>query len=574
MSPLNNPKPTLTHQQTSILTTDASLSDGRVSPPSQPYSVTDNDASQQLFFVTSYSDFDKLAHGPRGHAAKYTLRVYGFDAAGSSLVLLHVAGEGSNVINPAFSRFHPRLNVVYTCTEDIEQNGQILAYQILADGSLTQIGSVDAGGTSTCYLTIDREQRHLIAVNYWDSSLAVIPLSREDGTFIGGIKNIYDPRQGQAMRAMAKKHGGVNHSNNDQSTIAQRQVDPHSHALVLDPFEGCVAYVPDLGKDLVREFWYDRESGRIGCELNALPSGLCTGKPDGPRYFEFHPKFNVAYVVNELSSTVAVFRVDRELLSEIAHAAKKKLPMDKFKGRSTLKLIQSIKTVPSAFPTEMNTCGRMCVHQSGRFVIVSNRGHESITIFRVKQCNGGSGKAAKGTLAQVGFFHTRGETPRHFQFDASGQFLIVANQDSDTIAVFSFNLNSGEIKYTGNEYRVPSPNFICSCPIADRYSEEEDNDVRVEVGNGNLLPIGHTNVDTVVSNTIPATVEFDSAQKNALDLQLELEHARKEIDELKKQISVLSTPNTSPETTLTTDEAHDLKGFLAHQLKVAKPEGA
>lgn len=109
--------------------------------------------------------------------------------------------------------------------------------------------------------------------------------------------------------------------------------------------------------------------------------------------------------------------------------------------------------------------------------------------------------------------------------------------------------------------------------MADRYSEEEDNDVRIEVANGNLLPI-ERNVDTVVNNTIPDTVEFDSAQKNALDLQLELEHARKEIDELKKQISVLSTPNTSPETTLTTDEAHDLKGFLAHQLKVTKPEGA
>jgi len=57
----------------------------------------------------------------------------------------------------------------------------------------------------------------------------------------------------------------------------------------------------------------------------------------------------------------------------------------------------------------------------------------------------------RGTLAQVGFFHTRGETPRHFQFDHSGQFLIVANQDSDSIAVFSFNLSSGEIKYSGNE---------------------------------------------------------------------------------------------------------------------------
>ena len=62
---------------------------------------------QQLFFVTSYSDFDKLAHGPRGHGAKHTLRVYKFQTDGS-LILLHISGERSQVINPAFSRFHPR----------------------------------------------------------------------------------------------------------------------------------------------------------------------------------------------------------------------------------------------------------------------------------------------------------------------------------------------------------------------------------------------------------------------------------------------------------------------------------
>ena len=200
-----------------------------------------------------------------------------------------------------------RLNVVYTCTEDIEANGMIYAYEIHSDGSLTEIGAVDAGGTSTCYLTISSDQRHLIAVNYWDSSLVVIPLSKETGEFTGEIQSIYDPRDGKAMIAAAKKDGGVNHSNNDESTVAQRQVDPHSHALVLDPIEGCVAYVPDLGKDLIREFWYNKQEGKIGGELNVLPSGLCTGKPDGPRYFEFHPKFNIAYVVNELSSTVSCF---------------------------------------------------------------------------------------------------------------------------------------------------------------------------------------------------------------------------------------------------------------------------
>jgi 6-phosphogluconolactonase len=367
------------------------------------------------------------------------------------------------VISPSFvfsASFHfpsfysLRLNVVYTCTEDIEESGQILAYEVHNDGSLTEMCRIDAGGTSTCYLTIDREHRHLLAVNYWDSTLVVIPLSRETGEFAGPIQNVYDPKAGKKMIAAAKKNGGVNHSNNDSSTIAMRQVDPHSHALVLDPFEGCVAYVPDLGKDLIREIFYDNRKGVLGCEFNVLPSGMSTGMPDGPRYIDFHPSLNVAYVVNELSSTIAVFSVDRGLLGEISRAEKLGLPMDTFSGRSTLRLIQSIKTVPSAFPITMNTCGRICVHQSGRFVIVSNRGHESITIFRVKQsCGGGGnkGRAVRGTLTQVGFFHTRGETPRHFQFDHSGQFLIVANQDSDTIAVFSFNLTSGEIKYTGHE---------------------------------------------------------------------------------------------------------------------------
>lgn len=136
--------------------------------------------------------------------------------------------------------------------------------------------------------------------------------------------------------------------------------------------------------------------------------------------------------------------------------------LDLTSSQSTLALIQSIKTVPDAFPTEMNTCGRVNVHPSGKFVIVSNRGHESIAIFRVYK----KGQAA-GHLRQVGFYHTYGETPRHFQFDASGQYLIVANQDSNSITVFNFNLSSGDIKFTGNKYRVPSPNFVCKCVLND-----------------------------------------------------------------------------------------------------------
>lgn len=425
------------------------------------------DDDDQLFFVTSYSDFDILAHGPRGTEAQNSLYVYQFYPSDGSLVLLNVQGDASIIKNPAFSRHHPRLNVVYTCTEDCHENGKIIAYKLKSDGKLEQFGEpVDAGGTSTCYLTIDKAHCNLLAVNYWNSTLVVIPIDPDTGELSKeGVKNTYDPNQGMQMIASAKLDGGVNHSYNDETTISARQADPHSHALVLDPFVGRVAYVPDLGKDLVREFYYDAFEGKIAIELNVMPSGLCTGKPDGPRYFEFHPQYNIAYVVNELSSTVAVFEVDRELLNQIYTASKNGEDMNRFKGRSTLRLVQSIKTIPRAFPTTMNTCGRMCVHKSGRFVVVSNRGHQSITVFRVK--NKGS---KRGELQTVGCFHTRGETPRHFQFDNSGQYLLVANQDSNSIAVFNFNLSNGQLKYSGNEYRVPSPNFVCCCPT---HAEDE-----------------------------------------------------------------------------------------------------
>lgn len=196
--------------------------------------------------------------------------------------------------------------------------------------------------------------------------------------------------------------------------------------------------------------------------------------------------------------------------------------MDQFKGRSTLTLIQSISTTPSAFPTDMNTCGRICVHKSGRFVIVSNRGHESIAIFRVR-----SKGCQRGKLQSVGYFHTRGETPRHFQFDSSGQYLIVANQDTDSLAVFTFNLSTGEIKYTGNEYRIPSPNFVCCCPL-------RDNEVIAS-------PVERvTEVDfRVTDDSDVESEESTIPTEDSKTLKRELIKAQRELQELKQKLASL-----------------------------------
>lgn len=481
----------------------------------------------QLFFVTSYSNFDKLAHEPRGIEAKHSLHIYRFHPHDGSMLLLNKCGPASEVPNPAFSICHPRLNVVYTCSEDIVNNGKIFAYALGESGELKPHGEpVDAGGTSTCYLTIDRAGRNMLAVNYWDSTLAVIPLDQESGMLLGPAKSLYDPKAGQKVVAAGRVAGGVNHSNNDESTIKMRQADPHSHALVLDPYVGTIAYVPCLGKDVIREFFYNREEGRIEMELNTLPSGLRSGMPDGPRYFEFHPNFNIAYCINELSATVTVFEVDRPLLYEMAQASADGQNMNRYKGKTTLRLIQSIKTIPNAFPTSMNTCGRICVHKSGRFVLVSNRGHQSIAIFKVFQKG-----PKRGELKTVGYFHTRGETPRHFNFDASGQYLLVANQDTNSVAIFNFNLSSGEIKYTGNEYRVPSPNFVCCCPLSGNVDESRylDSAVGSEVRIVDDNSIG-TDSDSATTNVISPSKE---------DLMNELFRARQEIAALKEELSAL-----------------------------------
>jgi 6-phosphogluconolactonase (cycloisomerase 2 family) len=227
----------------------ASSSSNQVVRYTKQFDVSNLENCCDLFVVSTYTDFDRLAHGPRGTESKNPIYVYRFNPSDGSMVLVNVTGDKRELVNPAFSRFHPRLNVVYSCTEDVENNGVIFAYAIDSEGGLTKLGrNVDAGGTSTCYLTFDKAQRHMLTVNYWDSTLAVIPTCSDTGELIGPINSMYDPKHGNKIVSAHKK---CNHSKNDEFTINERQKDPHSHALVLDPFYGCVAYVPDLGKDVI-----------------------------------------------------------------------------------------------------------------------------------------------------------------------------------------------------------------------------------------------------------------------------------------------------------------------------------
>lgn len=399
-----------------------------------------------LVVVSCYTRFDNLAHGPKGTEARNSLYTFMMDVEDGQMVLLSVSQEP--VMNPAFSRFHPVKNVLYTVTESVAESGEVVSWSLNDEtGTLTKLSSFSAGGTSTCYITVDKECQNCLVVNYWDATIGVFALSEETGELVSHRSTV-DPKGGKAMVARHDKH--VNHSLNDASSQQERQSDPHSHAVILDPFFGRIAYVPDLGMDIIRQFRYDQAEGTLH-PAGVLPSGPEGRRALGPRYIEFHPWMPVAYVVNELSSEVSVFGFDRA-------AAQALIDGD---GREpTLRLLQTVSTLPDGFPGRLNTCGRVHVHASGNYVLVSNRGHDSIAVFRVHHAAG-----MQGMLSVVSIQHTRGATPRHFSFDASGQWLIAANQDSDNIGIFHFNLATGKLDWTGNKYYVPSPNFVCAvCP--------------------------------------------------------------------------------------------------------------
>jgi len=408
-----------------------------------------------LVFVSCYTRFDNLAHGPRGTEARHGIYTFKLDPVDGQLLLLSVTQ--TPIMNPAFSRFHPEKNLLYTVTESVAENGEIVTWAInKGSGQLQKVSSFDAGGTSTCYITIDKDLQSMLVVNYWDSTLPVFAIGKTGE--VVERRSMYDPNFGKPMKAKAnaaRGKGRVNHSDNDEATQKERRADPHSHAIILDPFYGKIAYVPDLGMDLIRQFRY--EDGKLTA-AGTLPSGPPGRTALGPRYIEFHPQFDVCYVINELSSEVSVFEFDHEAAQKVIKGESADLP--------TLKLVQTIRTLPGGFPGSMNTCGRITVHPQGQFVLASNRGHNSITVFRVNQSQRKEEGLGKGWLALADCMHTRGATPRHFQFDRSGQWLICANQDSDTIAIFNLNLATGKLTFTGNTYSVPSPNFVCAIPAA------------------------------------------------------------------------------------------------------------
>jgi 6-phosphogluconolactonase len=194
--------------------------------------------------------------------------------------------------------------------------------------------------------------------------------------------------------------------------------------------DGRFVLVTDLGIDQMLIYQLDTSTGQLA--LNDQGTAAVSEHPGaGPRHFAFAASGRTVYVINELNSTVTVYDYTPE--------------------RGELHARQVVSTLPDGIdgPAIGNSCAHIVVSPDNRFVYGSNRGHDSIAIWEVDETN--------GTLRPVGHESTRGNTPRNFSLDPTGTWLLVANQESDTIVPFRRDLGSGRLTATGPVTQTPSP---------------------------------------------------------------------------------------------------------------------
>jgi 6-phosphogluconolactonase len=323
-----------------------------------------------------------------------------FDPASGQLSQPVLVAEA---VNPSFLARHPTKPVLYAVSETSSgpgKSGSVMAFAVAPDGTLEKINEQPSGGSDPCYVSVTTSGSHVLVANYGGGSVASFAL-RSDG--------------GLEAAATIVQHEG--------SSVTDRQKGPHAHSIVPAP-DGRFVVAADLGIDRLLVYGLDPQTGRLAANV---PPAIASPAGAGPRHMVFHPDGDALYVINELMSTVSTYAWDgvRGVLTE--------------RG--------AVSTLPDGFDGR-NTTAEVTIHPTGTFVYGSNRGHDSIAVFRVN---------ADRTLTRTSVTPTGGQVPRHFAVDPSGRFLLAANQRSDSITVFRIDQATGALTDAGVKISVGSP---------------------------------------------------------------------------------------------------------------------
>jgi 6-phosphogluconolactonase len=334
---------------------------------------------------------------------------YRFDAMSGGFERIGLAAEAEN---PSFLAVHPNGKFLYAVNE-IENfagqsSGSVSAFAIdPRSGELKLLGKIASLGAMPAYVSLDQRGRYALVANYQGGSVAVFPVS-ESGDLL-------------APSAF------VDH--NEASRKAGSQKPSHAHAIRVSK-DNQFAIAADLGLDQLLVYRFDETRGLLGSHQ---PPAAQLKPGAGPRHLSFHPNGKWLYVANELDSTVTAFSYQDGGLDDL----------------------ETMSTLPAGFAGR-NSPAEILVDQEGRFLYVSNRGHDSIAVFAID--------SASGRLTAIEHIPTGGRTPRNFALDPTGNWMFAANQDSSQVVLFALHQDRGRLTANPNTLEVSSPVCIAFAP--------------------------------------------------------------------------------------------------------------
>ncbi|MBK8884166.1 MAG: lactonase family protein [Bacteroidales bacterium] len=302
--------------------------------------------------------------------------------------------------NPSYFCISKKNGFIYAANEVGDFNGvkgggvTALSYDAKT-GVAKKIGELPVPNGGPAYIAISPGDDYLFLANYSGGSVAVVKLNDK------GI-----PVSVTDFIVYKGEEGSVS----------------HAHMVSFNP-SGKQVYITDLGLDRVVIYNFDFATGK----LIQVPDGIAElPKGSGPRHFVFNTDGSHLYVINELNSTITFFNVNKN---------------------GSLQPVQTVSTLRESFKGK-SYCADIHLGRNDKFLYGSNRGENTIVTFKV---------GPDGKLSLAGHASCGGEWPRNFVIDPSGKYLIVGNQNSGNIAMFSIDEKTGLPTGPSKDYKITSP---------------------------------------------------------------------------------------------------------------------
>ena len=377
--------------------------------------------NEYFLYAGTYTGFKYVLHGtPAGESHSEGIYVSRFRPATGDLTEPRLAAK---ISNPSFLAVSPDHRFLYAASEDPlsigparDHESYISAYAIdPKTGELHFLNTVPSGGTSTCYLSVDKTGKYVLTASFGSGSISILRV--REGGFLG--------EETAFVRHIG--HSGTQ----TQAHPSSNDVSPDNRFVI----------VADFGLDKVLVYRFDQNTGALS-PLDPAFAGVPTGS--GPRHFIFDFVGKFGYLMNELNGVVSVFAWD-PVQGTLTHVQDASAQIPDFAGSNHT---AEIRITPN---------GKFLYQTNRRLRNDNVRGPDTIGVFAIDP--------QKGTLALVEQTPTGGIMPRSFAIDPTGNYLLAANELTSNIVVFRIDQSTGKLAKTGKEIMVDTPVCLQFVPV-------------------------------------------------------------------------------------------------------------